>query len=100
MRFEGEVYRYIFASRTGDDAFVERAKATVASFRAMTDADRRHIHHLEVRIVTAKPGDTTRTLATQMRGVANAAELFLVLNSLYDGDAVIPGANYKIVDLD
>ena len=97
VRFEGEVYRYIFASRTGDAAFVARANETVSSFRKVTSADTRKIRRTFVKVVTAKPGDTTRTLAAKMSGVANAQNLFLVLNALYDGDPISPGEQYKII---
>ena len=97
LRFDGDVYRYIFASRTGDAGFANRSKQIVESFRKTTNADTRKIRHTVLRTVTAKQGDTTRSLAARMEGVANGADLFLVLNSLFDGDPITPGETYKIV---
>jgi predicted Zn-dependent protease len=100
VRFEGDVYRYIFASRTGDNAFVARAMETVASFRKVTSSDTGKIRQTVVRVITAGQGDTTRSLAAKMSGVANGPELFLVLNSLFDGDPIVPGQGYKIVTVE
>ncbi|MBU1175080.1 MAG: M48 family metalloprotease [Alphaproteobacteria bacterium] len=97
LRFKGDVYRYIFASRTGDDAFAKRAEQVVASFREAQAEDTRKIRRTVVRIATARPGDTTRSLSDRMTGVANGSELFLVLNSLFDNDPIAPGENYKII---
>lgn len=97
LRFKGDVYRFIFATRQDSTAFRQAVEETVASFRATRKSDLRRIRHLKVRIVTAKGGDTIDTLAAQMSGVDKPTQLFLVLNSLYAGDPVIPGTEYKIV---
>ena len=97
VRFKGDVYRYIFASRTDDQAFARRADQVVQSFREATSADTRKIRRAVVRVVTARSGDTTRSLANKMTGVAHAQDLFLVLNALYDGDPIKAGEQYKIV---
>lgn len=97
VRFDDEVYRYIFASRTGDAGFAARAEETITSFRKTTNADTSKIRHTVVRLATARPGDSTSTLAARMSGVANGRNLFLVLNALFDGDPIVPGQQYKIV---
>ena len=97
VRFDKEVYRYIFASRTGDAGFAARAEETISSFRKVTRADTAKIRHTVIRLVTARAGDTTSSLAAKMSGVANSKNLFLVLNALFDGDPIVPGQQYKIV---
>ncbi len=100
VRFEGDVYRYIFASRTGDADFLKRAKETISSFRKVTGSDTRKIKHTVLSMVTARPGDTTASLAAKMTGVVDGSDLFLVLNSLYQGDPITPGEQYKIVSVE
>ena len=97
LRFDGDVYRFIFASRTGDTGFANRSRQVFESFRKTTSADTRKVRHTVLRTVTAKQGDTTRSLAARMEGVANGTDLFLVLNALFDGDPITPGESYKIV---
>ena len=100
VRFEGDVYRYIFASRTGDADFAERASETISSFRSAKASDTRKIKRTVLRIVTANEGDTIKNLAAKMSGVGNGTELFLVLNSLFPDDPITPGTQYKIVSVE
>lgn len=99
LRFDGDVYRYIFASRTGDAAFLKRAEQVVASFRKISAADTRKIKRTVLKTVTAKAGDTTQSLARKMKGVADGEELFLVINALFADDPLTPGQKYKIVSV-
>jgi predicted Zn-dependent protease len=50
-----------------------------------------------VRTVTAGSVDTADSLARKMAGLTRGTELFYILNNLYPGDPVTPGAKYKIV---
>ena len=100
LRFDGDVYRYIFASRTGDAGFIKRADAIVQSFRATTSADTRKIKRTILRTVKARAGDTTESLAAKMQGVANGKDLFLILNALFAGDPIAVGETYKIVTVE
>jgi predicted Zn-dependent protease len=55
------------------------------------------VRKVEIRVVTARAGDTADTLARQMAGLTRGTELFYVLNNLYPGDPVQPGGKYKVV---
>lgn len=97
VRFDGEVYRFIFASRTDNRAFAKAAEDTVESFRAVAQADLSRIKTTSIDLVTARSGDTIAGMASRMSGVARPTELFLILNNLYSGDQLNPGERYKIV---
>ncbi len=100
LRFDGEVYRFIFAARADSSGFADAAEATLKSFHQATDADIAEIKKASIDIVTAHQGDTLSSLAERMGPVANAGELFLVLNNLYLGDPVEVGRAYKIVTVE
>lgn len=97
VRFKGDVYRFIFAARADTSVFRKAADATVKSFRPTTSDDLKRIRTSVIRLATAKAGDTTASLAAKMANMANARELFLILNNLYDGDPIAPDQTYKIV---
>lgn len=97
VRFENRVYRFIFAARIDSELFARAAASTLKSFRAATNADLRQVRSLAVRTVTAGPVDTADSLARKMAPVENATNLFYILNNLYPGDPVTPGAAYKVV---
>jgi predicted Zn-dependent protease len=96
VRFQGRVYRFIFAARIDSELFARAASETLRSFRAATAADLRQIRTLTIATVTAGPVDSADSLARRM-GTGGSANLFYVINNLYPGDPVTPGAAYKIV---
>jgi predicted Zn-dependent protease len=97
MRLQGKVYRFIFAARIDSPQFARGAEQTLRSFRATTSKDVSSIRKLVVRTVTAGPVDSADSLARKMASLSRGAELFYILNNLYPGDPVTPGAKYKIV---
>lgn len=97
LRLDGEVYRFIFAARSSTSAFVRATENTLKSFRRTTSQDIRQIRRTSIKLVTARAGDTTASLAAKMAPVKNASELFLVLNNLFAGDPLVAGQKYKIV---
>ncbi|UYN98467.1 MAG: M48 family metalloprotease [Devosia sp.] len=99
MRFEGEVYRFIFAAKSDSQRFAQGADATIRSFRRTEAADLSQIRKLSIRLVTARSGDTADRLARQMAAIPGATELFYILNNLYPGDPVAAGQRYKVVSL-
>jgi len=100
IRFNGDVYRFIFAARADTSLFRKAEDETVNSFRPVKDSDLKNIRTSVVRVIAAKPGDTTETLAARMANLPKAHELFLILNELYDGDPITPGTGYKIVTIE
>jgi predicted Zn-dependent protease len=97
VRFGGRVYRFIFAARIDSPQFARGAEQTLRSFREASSRDLGSIKTLVVRTVTAGPVDTADSLARKMAGLTRGAELFYILNNLYPGDPVTPGARYKVV---
>jgi len=97
VRFQGRVYRFIFAARIDSELFARAASDTLKSFRAASNADLRQVRSLGITTVTAGAVDSADSLARKMGQVPNAANLFYVLNNLYPGDPVTPGASYKVV---
>jgi predicted Zn-dependent protease len=97
VRFQGRVYRFIFAARIDSELFARAATETLKSFRATTAADLKQVRSLSIATVAAGAVDSADSLARRMSGVPNGANLFYVLNNLYPGDPVTPGASYKVV---
>ncbi len=97
IRFGGSVYRFIFAARIDSELFARGADQTIDSFRATTAADLRQVHTLNLKTVVAGPVDTADSLARKMGPLADATNLFYVLNNLYPGDPVTPGQKYKVI---
>ena len=97
VRFQAKVYRFIFAARIDSELFARGADQTIKSFRAATAADLRAVHSLAIKTVNAGPVDTADSIARRMGGVSDATNLFYILNNLYPGDPVTPGAPYKVV---
>jgi predicted Zn-dependent protease len=99
VRLDGQVYRFIFAAKSDSPRFAQGAQETLTSFRRTTPNDLAGIRRAVIRIVTAKPGDTADGLARQMSGLSRGSELFYIINDLYPGDPIRPGAKYKVVVL-
>jgi predicted Zn-dependent protease len=97
VRYQGKVYRFIFAARIDSPLFARAATETVRSFRATTPADLRQVRGLAVTTVVAGPVDSADSLARRMSGVPDGVNLFYILNNLYPGDPVVAGAPYKII---
>lgn len=97
MRLDGEVYRFIFATRTPSTKFNRAAQQTISSFRRSNSRDLAKIRYAEVKIVKAGAGDTIVKMSARMSGVARPRELFLTLNNLFAGDPLLAGQFYKIV---
>ena len=97
MRFEGAVYRFIFAAKADSERFAKGAEETLKSFRRANSGDLGKVRKVMVKVIIARAGDTADSLAGQMGGLTRGTELFYVLNNLYPGDPVQAGAKYKIV---
>jgi predicted Zn-dependent protease len=97
MRFDGTVYRFIFAAKTDSAAFAKSADDTLRSFRRAETREIANIETSRLDIVTARPGDTAASLARRMNDLPRGTDLFYVLNNLYPGDPITPGTRYKVV---
>lgn len=97
VRFQGKVYRFIFAAKIDSELFARGADQTIKSFRAATAGDLRQIRKVSLGTIVAGPVDSADSLARRMGPVSDAQNLFYILNNLYPGDPVIAGQAYKIV---
>ncbi|MEP7240366.1 MAG: M48 family metalloprotease [Devosia sp.] len=97
VRFQGKVYRFIFAARIDSELFARGADTTAKSFRAANGGDLRMIRTVTIKPVTAGAVDSADSLARKMGPVGDATNLFYILNNLYPGDPVTPGAQYKVL---
>ncbi len=97
VRFSGRVYRFIFAARIDSELFARGAEETLKSFRSASSADLRQVKTMVIKTVVAGAVDSADSLARRMGPVSNAANLFYIINNLYPGDPVTPGAAYKVI---
>ncbi len=100
VRFEGEVYRFIFAAKNDSTKFENGAKNTLQSFRRAGNKDIAQIKNSSIALVTAKSGDRISNLVNKMANINNANSVFLVLNDLYQDDPLIIGQQYKIIKVE
>jgi predicted Zn-dependent protease len=96
IRFNGQVYRFIFAGKHNAKHLRKDFDRTLESFRKVRPTDLKQIQQYVVRVVDAK-GTSAGALISQMQGVSDASGLFHVLNGLLPGDQLVPGQQYKIV---
>jgi predicted Zn-dependent protease len=98
VRFDdSEVHRLIFATRALTDDALNRYRASIESFHHTTPEEARAVRPLRLAIVSAKPEDTSETLALKMTMPEHALEYFLLINGLDQGTRLQSGERYKIV---
>jgi predicted Zn-dependent protease len=82
MRLNGDVYRFIFATRQKSTESDRNVRETVNSFRRLTLDEIQAARPLRIKVITVQPGDTVDSLAHRMGGVDHPTERFRVLNGL------------------
>ena len=97
VRFNGEVYRFIFAAKTRTPEIERAFRESVATFRRLSKSEAEKAKPLRIKIVTVKAGDTIERLASRMAMIDRQAERFRVLNGLEPGDRLKTGEQVKIV---
>jgi predicted Zn-dependent protease len=97
VRFNGEVYRFIFASKTRTPEIERSFRESVATFRRLSPTEAQKAKPLRLKIVTVRPGDTVERLASRMALIDRQVERFRVLNGLEAGERLKPGEQVKIV---
>lgn len=94
----GKFFRFQMAIPQGaDPRLVDDMKRVTYSLRAMTPQEIRDMQPMKLDIVTARSGDTDRTLAARMPFADYQLERFRVLNGLHGNAQVRAGEKYKIV---
>jgi predicted Zn-dependent protease len=99
VRYQGRVYRFIFAAKIDSELFARGAEETLRSFRTATNADLRQVRTLTIKTAVAGALDTADSLARKMSNFTGGTDLFYILNNLYPGDPVVAGSAYKIIAL-
>jgi predicted Zn-dependent protease len=97
VRFNGEVYRFIFAAKTRTPEIERAFRDSVATFRRLSVTEAQQAKPLRLKVVTVRPGDTVERLATRMALIDRQAERFRVLTGLEPGDRLKAGDQVKIV---
>jgi predicted Zn-dependent protease len=82
LRFNGDVYRFIFATRQKTTESERNVRETVNSFRRLTLDEIQAARPLRIKVITVQPGDTVDSLAHRMGGVDHPTERFRALNGL------------------
>jgi len=97
IRFNGDVYRFIFAAKQLNPEADRAFRYSISTFRRMTQTEIDSAKPLRLRVVTVTPGDTAERMAARMPLVDRPLERFLILNGMNQGDALTPGEKVKIV---
>jgi predicted Zn-dependent protease len=97
IRFNDQAFRFLFATRS-DTAALERAfTTTVASFRALSEAEKSSLAPLRIRVVTVGPGETVASLVRRMVPMDRSVVLFRALNGLAANEEPQPGSRVKLI---
>jgi predicted Zn-dependent protease len=97
VRFDANVYRFVFAAKNPSSATTNAFRAAVNSFRRTTAAESSNAQPLRIRLVTVRPGDTAEKFAARM-ATDKPLDRFLMLNGLAAGQPPAPGTQVKIVE--
>ena len=97
IRIENQIYRFLTAVPKGSPALVSASNILKSSFRKLTPAEVTSLKPLRVRVITARPGDTTATLAGRMMGTDRKLDLFRLINAMSATSTVRPGDKVKII---
>ena len=93
----GATYRFIFANQSSSPGLDKAAQTTVSSFKQLSQRDLARLRPLEIKVVTARGGETDATFAQRMRGVDRPLELFRALNDVKPGTRIPAGTRIKII---
>lgn len=97
VRANGQVYRILTAVPVGANDLDQIAGKVRNSFRLLSDAEKRGLNPLRVRVVKARSSDTISSLAARMPDVENPTALFRILNGLKVGEGLTAGQQYKVI---
>jgi predicted Zn-dependent protease len=98
--FQNRAYLLQASSKTIEAMTAHRDEVvdSIRSFRALSEAERKNIHPLEVRVVTARVGDTYAELAKRSPLGKNAESYLRLINAHYPKGEPTPGQAIKIID--
>jgi predicted Zn-dependent protease len=97
VRFENDVYRFIFASKNVSEATERAFRDSIGTFRPITPSEAASAKPHRIKVVKVAAGATVETLARRMAIADRAVERFRALNGLGVGDKLKQGELVKIV---
>jgi predicted Zn-dependent protease len=97
VRFNADVYRFIFAAKKLTPEIDKTFHDAVVSFRRMSLAETSSAKPLRIHVVTVGEDDTVERLAARMAIHDRPVDRFRIMNGLTVGDRVKPGDQVKIV---
>ncbi|WP_245258627.1 M48 family metalloprotease [Methylopila sp. M107] len=98
VRMGQDAYRIIYAARELTPSIDDGFRASLTSFKRLTQDEINQARPLRLDVVSAKDGDTEESIASRMAVSDRAAERFAVLNGLAPGEALQPGVKVKVID--
>jgi len=99
INFNKRHYRFILAAPRSEPSVSGRSQAISSTFRQLSQADRKKLKPLRLRVVPVRSGDTVQSIARKMQGVRRPADLFRTLNGLGPNTRLRPGMKVKTVSL-
>ncbi len=97
VRLAGEVYRFIYAAKTGFDEADKSFQESIQTFRRVSPREKA-TRPLRLKIVRVQPGDTIESLAAGMAFTDQQVERFQVLNGIESREDLKVGDLVKIVE--
>jgi predicted Zn-dependent protease len=97
IRFNNDVYRFIFAAKQLTSDADRAFRYSVSTFRRMTESEVKQARPLRLHVVTVQHGDTPERFAARMPLVDRPLERFLIINGINPGDQLKAGDKVKIV---
>ncbi|MFD1703734.1 M48 family metalloprotease [Methylopila henanensis] len=97
VKFGADVYRLIFAARELTPEIDAGFRASLSSFRRLSQAEIDSARPLRIETETVRPGETDATFAARMALPDRAVERFAVLNGFAPGEPLRAGAKVKVV---
>ncbi|MCL2713092.1 MAG: M48 family metalloprotease [Alphaproteobacteria bacterium] len=97
LRYNSDVFRFIFASRQKNAESERNIRDTINSFRRLSLEEIQSARPLRIRIVTVQPGDTVESLSRRSGSIDHPVERFRILNQLDARARVRPNDRVKII---
>ena len=98
VRYGNDVYRFIYAAKNLTPETDSAFRASIETFRRLTQGEINAARPLRVKIVTVKPGETAESIAARhMAHTDHPADRFRVLNGLTQTAHLRAGEQVKIL---
>jgi predicted Zn-dependent protease len=98
VRYGNDVYRFIYAAKNFTPETDAAFRASIESFRRLTQVEINAARPLRIKIVRVKSGETAESIAARhMAHTDHAAERFRVLNGLAQTARLKTGEPVKIL---